>query len=310
MKPTSTLVLVVVAALLSLLGQTSFAAGCGDHTNCTSCASDGGCMWALLYDCKEKCIKRNYNKPNDIKGDSAIWRSTVRNATQCPNMEWCEIMEGDVPNPSFEGWTWNEFTEKEKKKYVDGTGKATATGITVHKPWVFAKIVAVKNQSLVKSMGGNDNFAGVDGEFFLYMGGSHSTPQNQTYEVRLDETLKISEGATHLSFFYALPYYSKLFSEKSPFVNRTALDVYVDGENLLHLSNLNINETTYSETDALYHPMNIDISRFADGKKHSLMFYFTEVKNPDDYPGLGTYGQLMFIDYIQIIKSNCKYLIF
>ena len=309
MKSVSALVLVVGATLLSLLGQTSYAA-CGDYANCSSCASDGNCMWALLYDCKERCINRNYDNPKDIKNEGVIWRSTVRNETQCSTKEWCEVMEGDVPNPSFETWTWKEFSEKEKKKYLDEDGKPIVTGITEHFPWVFARIVAVKNQTAAPKVNGKD-ITCVDGEFLLYMGGSQGEQKIQTYEVRLDDSLKISEGATHLSFFYALPCYSRHFDKDYEFIDRTAFDVYIDNEHLLHMYNGNINKTFYRESDALYHPMNIDISRFAAGKSHSVKFYFTEGKDPEMYKdgpmSPGTLGQIMLIDYIQIIKSNRKY---
>ena len=85
-------VFAAVISLLFLLGRTSYAA-CGDYANCVSCASDGNCMWALLYDCTERCIDRHYENPNVIKDKGAIWRSTVRDETQCPNKERCEILE-------------------------------------------------------------------------------------------------------------------------------------------------------------------------------------------------------------------------
>ena len=290
--------------MLSLLGQASYG-GCWNYTDCTSCASDGNCMWALLYDCTERCIDQNYENPNVIKNKGAIWRSVVRNKTQCPNKELCVIMEGDVPNPSFDDWSWKEFSEKVGGKSLSDDGKPIVTGSTKHFPWVFSRTISVRNHTSASSTYENDLFNSVDGEFFLVMG---SSGKRNAYEVRLDGFLKISEGATHLSFFYALPYYSKHFSQNYEFINRTALDVYIDNEHLLHLCKGNINDTMYRESDALYHPMNIDISRFADGKNHSLMLYFTK---GSDYIYEGdsrTPGQMMFIDYVQIIKSNRKHI--
>ena len=166
-----------------------------------------------------------------------------------------------------------------------------------------------------------DSFAvGLDGSFFLFMGGSGIVSSIRGYDVRLDGNLKISKDATHLSFFYGLPYYSTIFPNSyEPFIDRTALDVFVDGDLLLRISNLNINKSMYSGTNRYYYPMNIDIRRYADGGNHSLKFYFTEAKDPSKYDldgnpsdpyGLGTDGQIMFIDYIQTIKSNCTLYIY
>lgn len=289
-------VVVTFALLFSLLGQTSFAAACREYASCTSCASAGeGCMWALLYNCTEACIDRNYADPDGFKAKNVIWRSAVRSGEQCPGRESCEIVEGDVPNPSLESWTWKEYSEKERKR---NSGRP---GVTVNEPWIFAKTISVWNYTALYKELKSKYFVGLDGEFFLFLGGNNLT-DHRTFEVRLDSTLRISEGATHLSFFYALPFYHKHSSKKYAFVDRTALDVYIDSEHLLHIYNKNINETLYAESDAFYHPMNIDISRFADGKNHSLMLYFT---GPSCEPS-GVLGQLMLIDYIQVIKSNCK----
>ena len=92
------------------------------------------------------------------------------------------------------------------------------------------------------------------------------------------------------------------------FNNRTALDVYIDDEHILHMYNKNINSTMYRGTNAFYHPMNINVTRFADGKNHSLTLYFTRPTDPSSSAeAKGTQEQLMFIDYVQVIKSNCKY---
>lgn len=290
-------VLVVAISLLSLLGQTSLAA-CGDHTDCSSCVSEGGCMWALIYNCTERCIgQKRYKGPNEIKEAGAIWRSVVRDKAQCPNREMCKIMEGDVPNPSFEKWSWHKYSKKEK---AINEGRE---GTTEHFPWVFARSISVKNHTIAKKTYENELYNSVDGEFFLIMGGNGRT---KVFELRLDGMLRISKDATHLSFFYALPYYSKYFGNFYPFINRTALDVYIDNEHLLHMHDQSIDKTFYQNSDAFYHPMNINISRFADGKNHSLNIYFTEASNYVKEGDERTPGQIMFVDYIQVINSNCK----
>ena len=241
-------------------------------------------MWALLYNCTEVCIEKNYTDPEGIRARDVIWRSAVSNKPECASKEWCEIMEGDVPNPSFEKYT---------KIIYDGT---------VHKPWIFSKQSIMKKSPMMEVSSEKYPFYwALDGTFFLDMGGNSFSTIANTFEVKLTKTLRISKGATHLSFFYALPYYSKYFSYK-PFLDRTALDVYIDNEHLLHMYNKNLKETMDLESDAFYHPMNIDISRFANGKNHSLMIYFTEADKYAQTP-----GQEMLIDYIQVIKSNCKH---
>ena len=292
--------------MLSLLGQNSLAGSCDSYTDCSLCASDASCMWALLYNCTERCIEQSYSDLDGIMARDVIWRSAVRNETQCARKEWCEIIVGDVPNPSFEDWSWLKFNKKEREKNgVDGK--------TIHDPWVFARTIAVKNSSMVTvSMKEIPFYWALDGSFFLFMGRS-TVYETKTFEVRLDNTLRISESATHLSFFYALPYYSKAFLDYTQmtftsFINRTALDVYIDGEHVLHMYNENINNTVYRGTNAFYHPMNIDVTRFADGKNHSLTLYFTRPTDPSSSAETkGTQEQLMLIDYIQIIKSNRKY---
>lgn len=293
----------IVLTLLALLGRTSYA-NCGTYENCLACTSAEGCMWALLYNCTEVCINQNYKDP-EIRSRDVIWRSAVSNSTQCSTKEWCEIVEGGVPNPSFEDYAWVEYGPDE----IAETG---VNGKTTHDPWIFARTIPVKNSSMIVVPDEERLFYwALDGDFFFFMGRS-TAYKITTFEVRLDNTLEISNDATHLSFFYALPYYSNAFVKQTsntftPFIDRTALDVYIDGDHVLRMSNQNINETFYRESAAFYHPMNIDVSRYADGKKHSLVFYFTRPTDPNSQSEtLGTQEQLMLIDYVQIIKSNCK----
>ena len=252
-------------------------------------------MWALLYNCTEVCIEKNYTDPDGFKARDVIWRSAVSNGTECANKEWCKIMEGDVPNPSFEEWTWKKYSKKESKK------NSNRMGVTEHKPWIFARTISVWNYTAIYKELNNKYIIGLDGEFFLYMGGNNLT-DTLTFEVRLDNKLRISKEATHLSFFYALPYYSKYLGCIYHFLDRTALDVYIDKEHLLHMYTKNIDNNAHKNTSRYYHPMNIDISRFADGKTHSLTFYFSGPSIEKSWE----LGQLMLIDYIQVIKSNCK----
>ena len=279
MTKCSFLITISILVVITVVGANT----CGDYKDCSSCTAEAGCMWALLYNCAERCMNINYKDPKRLVHRNVIWRSTVSNSTECASKEECRIIEGNINDPSFEG------------------PRRTT--------WWYRDNLALRE---VTEEGQDREFYDVplDGNKFLMMGGYPNNVYGRGYGVLL-EKFKIGKDATHLSFFYGFPFYSRALGNyySRYFNNRTSLSVFIDKELILHMSNKTIDADYYNrETKRFYFPMNIDIKKFADNKNHDLELHFVEGKNE----GNDTIAQAMCVDYLQIISSNSKrkYLVF
>ena len=254
---------------------------CSSYTSCESCLNSTKCLWALLYNCTERCISLSYRDPNDIDARRYIFRNFAVSQDQCNYLDSCQIAGDGTENPSFE-------FQLESRDY-------------------YGSEVRRKSGEISKKYNSYD--VAMDGDYFLFMGGSPEDYRTRVYGVSASHT--ISKKATHLMFFYALPYYSQNFGMPAvDFINRTALDVLIDDELLVRLSNLNIDKTIRLH-DRFYWPMEVGIEKFADGNMHTISLHFTEAKNEDDYDGKspihkGTRGQVIIVDYLQLITKKCK----
>lgn len=280
MTKSNPLVSIAIAVTVATMATRANASedSCGNYNNCAACASDSGCMWALLYNCSERCISTNYTDPGGFKAKNVIWRSAVTSAGACQGREECSVVSGILNDPSFEG--------------LDSS------------PWAYtssSKPVKTGSYSVSSSTSALDT--ALDGNYFLFMGRGNTMTTGQTYKARINNT-RISPDVTHISFFYALPFLSRVFDRGMyyPFNSRSALSVFIDGKLVLHMCNKTLNAKYYTkETKRYYFPMNIDVSKFANGKTHTVELYFVEGKDPTEAYCV---GQGMIIDYFQFIKSN------
>ena len=228
-------------------------------------------MWALLYNCTERCMDTDYKDPEGFAHRNVIWRSTVSNSIGCASKEECRIIEGNINDPSFEG--------------------------PRSRPWKYKRYIALRDVTEYGKYGQSYDVP-LDGNKFLLFGGYSYDRYGREYGVLL-EKFKIGKDATHLSFFYGIIF--NLFTIEY-FNRRTALSVFIDKELILHMSNKTIDADYYNrETKRFYFPMNIDIKKFADDKKHDLELHFVEII---ESPKSSIYS--VYIDYLQIISSNSK----
>ena len=272
----SFIITISILAVISVVGANT----CGDYKNCSSCTAEAGCMWALLYNCTERCMSTDYKDPKRLTARNVIWRSAVSNSTECPSKEECRIIEGNIKDPSFEEFPDGNWFYSSKDSFPMETGKYTKKG---SKPSFDVAL---------------------DGDMFLFMGRGHLAAEGKVYSARI-EKLKIPKYVTHLSFFYAFPFFSGVFDYMMYFLNdRSSLNVFIDDKLILHLGSKTVNTSYYvHDTERYYHPMNIDVKQFADDGEHSLELFFIEAVKPGD---IDTKGQGIVVDYIQFISSNSK----
>lgn len=284
---------VTIFAFVALLGRTSYAGYCNSYKNCSECTSIHGCVWVLLHDCSEACLEENYTFSFHKDGVNVTWRKVTPYKSECPHKEECKIMDENVLNPSFENWYWREYSEEEKRE------NPMERGTTVHNPWSFSPDNIATNMTL-KDISTNRPFlAPFSGKFYLLFGRFINTDA-KTFEVKSSNNVLIDKEATHLSFFYVL----RSNSYRSLPAHRAALKIYIDYECILDMENYAVVENLYRESEVIYRPMTINITRFADGGVHSLKFYFdTGATIVDNQYRV---AELVLIDYIQIIKSNRK----
>ena len=270
---------IMVTSVLAAIG-TAAASTCGDFKDCSSCAAEADCMWALLYNCTELCMSTNYRDPDTLDARNVIWRSAVSDSAECASKEECSIIAGAIGDPSLEDTTGGPWI------YYDMNSKPVKTG-------------EYSSDSPKPTFD-----TALDGKRYVFMGRGHLAKEGKVYSARLDK-VRIPRTATHLSFFYAFPFFSGIFEYKKYFLNdRAALSVFMDKKLILHLSNKTVNTTRYmTEKNKYYHPMNIDIKEFADDKDHSLEFFFIEAAKAGS---TDTNGQGVIFDYVQIISSNSK----
>lgn len=221
----------------------------------------------------------NYRGSERLSLRNVIWRSAVSNSAECASKEECRIIEGNIKDPSFEG--------------------------PRSMPWKYKRYIALRDVT-EEGLSIRSYDVPLDGNKYLLMGGYSYDRYGREYGVLL-EKFKIGKDATHLSFFYGFPFYSRVLNNyySRYFNNRTAFSVFIDKELILHMSKKTMDVDYYNrETKRFYFPMNIDIKKFADDGEHDLELHFVEEKNEDepDYPK----EQAISIDYLQIISSNSK----
>ena len=266
---------IMMTSVLAAIG-TAAASTCGDFKDCSSCAAEAGCMWALLYNCTELCMSTSYRDPEGLAPRNIIWRNAVIDSAECASKEECSIIAGAIKDPSFE------------EPY--------------RKTWKHHGFLAIRDSS--------QNYESydvpLDGNKFLLMGGYPGNKNGRDYNVRL-EGVRIPRSATHLSFFYAFPFYSRVISRTNYyfFTNRTAFSIFIDGKLILHMCKDTIDAPSYiSATERYYFPLNLDIKGFADDLDHALELHFVEGISKDDSNYVKR--QSIAIDYVQIISSNSK----
>ena len=141
---------------------------CGNYTNCESCTNSTGCIWALLYNCTERCLNWSYREPNEIYARKHAFRGFTRTQSQCNYLDSCQIIEYGVMNPSF------EFPFDPNYCYGSEVRKESGNISKIYNSFDMA----------------------LDGNNFIFMGGRPENYRTQVYDVTMLQI--IEKNATHL----------------------------------------------------------------------------------------------------------------